>query len=236
MAWRLAESLKVLQDELDAAYPDRTTPDWSIGDAAHRHRPSDHNPNAAGVVCAIDVRQGGIDLGDVAEHIKQTKPHAVKYVIYNRRIWSRTYDSSGWRSYTGSNPHTTHMHVSVGRGGDGRSTGPYDHTGSWGISSTGANESEEGIIVSVKKGDGAGLDHDHPLREAVKKYQRLLVASGHDTVRDGDPEDWRYDGIYGDAMQAAVSGSREEFGAGNTDTERITGWHAFRLELKVYGG
>lgn len=36
----------------------------------------------------------------------------VWYVIWNRRIISRTYESQGWRAYTGSSPHTDHVHVS----------------------------------------------------------------------------------------------------------------------------
>jgi hypothetical protein len=35
----------------------------------------------------------------------------IMYMIWNRRIWSAGTDS--WRPYTGSNPHTTHMHISL---------------------------------------------------------------------------------------------------------------------------
>jgi len=138
MSWRAARSITTLQAELTAAYPSRTRPDWLIGDAAHAGSASDHNPNAAGVVCAIDIRQGGgINLNTVAETIKRNNPAAVKYVIFNRRIWSKARNSEGWRTYSGSNPHSDHVHVSVGVGSDGRSTGPYDSTGPWGISSGG---------------------------------------------------------------------------------------------------
>ena len=36
----------------------------------------------------------------------------VWYVIYNGKIISTTYPNSGWRTYTGSNPHRDHVHVS----------------------------------------------------------------------------------------------------------------------------
>lgn len=36
----------------------------------------------------------------------------VWYVIWNRRIISTTYPTAGWKTYTGSNPHTDHVHVS----------------------------------------------------------------------------------------------------------------------------
>jgi len=36
----------------------------------------------------------------------------IQYLIWNRRIW-RAYDAeSGWQVYTGSNPHTDHVHFS----------------------------------------------------------------------------------------------------------------------------
>jgi peptidoglycan hydrolase-like protein with peptidoglycan-binding domain len=41
----------------------------------------------------------------------------VMYVIYNRRMW-RTYDPArGWTAYSGSSPHTDHIHLSFGWAG-----------------------------------------------------------------------------------------------------------------------
>lgn len=37
----------------------------------------------------------------------------VQCVIYNRRIWSGSYPHAGWRTYTGSHPHTDHLHVEL---------------------------------------------------------------------------------------------------------------------------
>jgi hypothetical protein len=37
----------------------------------------------------------------------------IKYVIWNRRIWSLSRIAEGWRSYGGTNPHTDHVHVTV---------------------------------------------------------------------------------------------------------------------------
>ena len=36
----------------------------------------------------------------------------VMYVIFDRRIWSARAGGTGWRPYTGANPHTDHMHLS----------------------------------------------------------------------------------------------------------------------------
>lgn len=128
--WRLARSLGVLRDEIRSRWPGTTV--WTIGDEGHRGRPSDHNPNAAGVVCAIDVLgDGGMNLAWFAARVRSSGHPAVKYVIYNGRIWSKARASEGWRAYHGDNPHTTHVHVSVGVGPDGKSTGPYDDTSPW---------------------------------------------------------------------------------------------------------
>lgn len=35
----------------------------------------------------------------------------VMYVIHNRKIWSSY--SPGWRDYTGYEPHTSHIHISL---------------------------------------------------------------------------------------------------------------------------
>lgn len=131
MAWRLARSLVTLRNEVRALFPGTTV--WDIGDEAHRGTWSDHNPNqCCDVVCAIDVlANGGMNLGWFAEKVRQSNHRALKYVIYNRRIWSKARADEGWRPYRGSNPHTGHVHVSVGVGPDGRSTGPYDDTSPW---------------------------------------------------------------------------------------------------------
>lgn len=138
MAWRLAKSLAKLQGELNDKYPKRTKPDWTIGDESHRSRASDHNPNAQGVVCAMDVRQGGINLADVAEHVRKLigDHPAVKYVIYDHKI-AGTWTGGRWQAYTGPNAHETHVHVSVGTGRDGQSAGAYDSTQAWGFTTGG---------------------------------------------------------------------------------------------------
>src|SRR5581483_6691925 len=40
----------------------------------------------------------------------------IMYVIWNAQIWSPGPDST-WRPYTGSNPHTDHVHISLSRAG-----------------------------------------------------------------------------------------------------------------------
>lgn len=131
MSWRLANSLIELSAEVHALSPKQTI--YAIGDSAHQASASDHNPNAAGVVCAIDIMQGnGLDLQAIANHLVAHPHPDAKYVIHNRKIASKS-QGWRWRTYTGSDPHTNHIHVSVGVGSDGRSVQPYDDKVSWGL-------------------------------------------------------------------------------------------------------
>jgi hypothetical protein len=131
MAWRLAGSLDVLRAEVGIRHPGTTV--WTIADEAHGTN-TDHFPNAAGVVCASDtLADAGLDLAWYAARVVASGHPALKYVIYNRRIWSTARAAEGWRPYSGDNPHTSHVHVSVGTGPDGSSTGPYDDRSPWGL-------------------------------------------------------------------------------------------------------
>ena len=108
----LAPSLRNLFNEIDAVWPnrDRRTDGW-IGDAAHQKRQSDHNPDSRGIVHAIDIDKDGITpLYVVEQCISESRP--TEYVIWDRQIWSRSRDFRP-RKYTGSNPHTSHIHVSI---------------------------------------------------------------------------------------------------------------------------
>ena len=60
MAWRVAQSLIRLRDQINLAAPTRSkASDGTIGDAAHATRDSDHNPwvkeGALGIVTAMDI-------------------------------------------------------------------------------------------------------------------------------------------------------------------------------------
>lgn len=136
----LAPSLRLLFTEIDVRWPhrDRRTDGWLRNCRYAGPSSSDHCPNAQGMVYAIDIDRDGMDAEYVFQHLRQSHL-PTNYVIYNRRISSRTHGPWTIRPYHGtSNPHTDHIHVSIVRAnwawkydagwgiarGSGRITGP----------------------------------------------------------------------------------------------------------------
>ncbi len=117
MGYQLIPCLVVLRNELNLLNPkrDKTSDGW-IGDASHAASVSDHNPAADGDVHAIDVDKDGLEVNKLVSYlVSRSKAGAekrLKYIIWNRTIWSAT---DGWkaRRYTGVNPHTHHVHFSA---------------------------------------------------------------------------------------------------------------------------
>ena len=123
---RLCKAGIQLREQFDDSYPDRDrTSDGWIGDTRHSARPSDHNPDAEGIVRAIDIDR---DLSgkkkpdlmpDLADQIRlcAKSDKRISYVIFNGRIASSRMGFR-WRKYTGSSPHDHHCHVSFTTKGD----------------------------------------------------------------------------------------------------------------------
>lgn len=108
----LAPCLARLRTAINTRWPgrDRSTDGW-IGDLAHQVRTSDHNPDAkTGVVRALDIDKDGIHVPSVLASA-MTHP-AVRYVIHNRRIY-HVDNLFRPKAYTGDNPHTEHIHISI---------------------------------------------------------------------------------------------------------------------------
>ena len=108
---------------------DKASDGW-IGDTAHQHEVSDHNPDETGSVPihdadrvnevhAVDVdddlRESDLTMEKVVQFLldrcRRGLENRLRYIIYNRRIWEA---SNGWkqRAYTGPSPHTEHAHFS----------------------------------------------------------------------------------------------------------------------------
>lgn len=151
-SWTLVGSLEDLRGEFNRECPERDkASDGSIGDTAHQHEDSDHNPDETGAtsyedsdnineVHAIDVdsdlRRPGVTMQDcvdiIVERHRTGQMAVLQYVIYNRRIWSRSW---GWtaRAYTGASAHTEHAHFSARYGSGSGSSNPENYSGSWGL-------------------------------------------------------------------------------------------------------
>jgi len=182
MAWRLARSLEQLRKEILAKHPGTTF--WTIGDAAHRNTWSDHNPNTSGVVCAADVLgDRGLNLATFAERVRTSKHPALKYVIFNRRIANA---GQPWRPYNGDNPHSTHVHVSVGRGPDGRSTGPYDNATPWRIleETVSAKDVWTGTFIEKIDKDSGSASRMRPASYLAwnHEYAKQQLAQGRELI------------------------------------------------------
>jgi hypothetical protein len=118
--WILAGSLRRLIGQVDVEWPDRPRQsDGSIGDAAHAANPtSDHNPrqglDGGWYVTALDITAAPWSDQLAAALIRDGR---TKYVIWRGRYyqtikWSD--DPVGqWVDYSGPDPHTSHIHLSV---------------------------------------------------------------------------------------------------------------------------
>ena len=100
----------------------KKTSDGLLPSAAHiKQSPtSDHNTGYA--VDLTHDPESGVDCSDIFEKLKEDK--RVKYLIFNKKIWSKDKARLGNRPYTGSNPHTKHLHISI-NDGYGDDTSPW---------------------------------------------------------------------------------------------------------------
>lgn len=125
--WRFCYAGSVLVAEVNKEHPDRPTQsDGTIGDVAHQHEVSDHDPNSHSVVTAWDVT-ADTWVRNFVEALKASKDKRLKYIIFERAIWSLARDDEGWRHYN-RDPHIEHAHISF-------SANPkyYDSTAPWNI-------------------------------------------------------------------------------------------------------
>ena len=143
---RPAKSLVKLRSQVNAEWPNRSrASDGLIGDDNHCHggapSTSDHcawvHDGTVGVVTAFDITNDPttIDSETLAQTLLASRDARIKYIISRRKIAS-SYPVPGspswaWRPYSGSDPHTSHLHLSVNSKRDGADG--YDDTSDWRI-------------------------------------------------------------------------------------------------------
>jgi len=131
MSPHLCKAGQQLRLQVDDTYRDRDrTSDGWIGDLRHQAGVSDHNPDAAGIVRAIDIDR---DLSgkakpdlmpNLADQIRlcaRAGDKRISYVIFDGKICSSK-KSWAWRPYDGVNKHNHHCHVSFTKAGDNDSS------------------------------------------------------------------------------------------------------------------
>lgn len=187
MSWREARALNVLLEQINQMFPGRSKEsDGEIGDVRHQQEHSDHNPNAQGVVCALDVTNDplhGLVSEELAEALRKAHDPRIQYVISNRKIANADIQDFEWRPYKGVNAHDHHCHISV-RQRPGTSAGQYDNQASWEIALLPSHNT--GFIPppsTLKLGSTGDL---------VKEVQKLLQRTE--------------DGVFGPGTKNAVRG------------------------------
>ena len=104
-------AIAVLRQATALAPKRKKASDGLLPSAAHlKASPnSDHNTGLA--VDLTHDPKAGIDCAVIFEKLKEDE--RVSYLIFNKKIWSHQYAKSGNRPYSGSNPHTSHLHISI---------------------------------------------------------------------------------------------------------------------------
>lgn len=224
--WRVARSLFVLRDQIDARFPNRSRiTDGYIGDNDHQNTTSDHNPWYGGIVTAADWThdpRSGFDIDRFTDELAAGKDPRIKYIIANRWILdSRAqYNPWKWVRYNGSNPHTSHVHVSV------MATPICDAMHWWNVPMLGGVPNPTpppvppapmipafplprneyfGDIRGPEASHGGHYEHERPW---IKMIQRALIAKGYARWLNGnrvtDINGTWVDGIFGPETVAAV--------------------------------
>lgn len=214
MSWRLANSLIQLRKQVNEAFTERDkSSDGSIGDTAHSNRKSDHNPNAAGVVTAIDIDRDfndGHDGRELVSALVAGQDPRVKYIIFERQI-TVPGDITRWKPYHGANAHNHHIHISVSANAK-----LYDDATPWKLNwkanATGKKAPPTPLPRLFKRGSRG---------DGVKVLQQALIARGF--IPKG-----KADGVFGPKTEAAV---RNFQSANRLQPDGIAG----TMTLKVLG-
>ena len=235
---KLAPSLAALRAEVDKRWPDRSI-DWDgdIGDAAHRARTSEHNPDADGIIRAVDITADGINVDELlAAAIRDDRVH---YVIHDGKIYSRTH---GWaaRPYTGASNHKHHVHISIRNNTSEKASATTRakaaaDTRSWFAPTQPPTPTPNALttvslsgLIKAAKTDPAKPDQTASNWAAVAPVERALVAEGL-LARD------LADGHYGTATKTAYKAWQKRCGYSGRDADGIPGRASLTLLGRRHG-
>jgi hypothetical protein len=124
-----------------------TSVGW-VGNAAHQAECSDHNPDSTGDVHAIDCMTLVLANQKAIVQWALAHPDDLEYVINQRTIWSRSRGFAA-HAYTGTDPHTNHVHIS-GRHG---TSGNVPNVTCTGYDRTAEKITPEGIDMALTQAD-----------------------------------------------------------------------------------
>jgi hypothetical protein len=115
-------AIAVLRQATALAPKRKKVSDGLLPSAAHlaASPTSDHNTGLA--VDLTHDPKNGIDCAVIFEKLKDDK--RVKYLIFNKKIWSKERAKEGNRKYSGSNGHVHHLHISI-NDASGNDTSPW---------------------------------------------------------------------------------------------------------------
>lgn len=135
MTWKPVAGITALRDQINARFPKRDkASDGVKGDSAHAARISDHNPDARGYVHAMDIDEDFGAPGDnkkfadqLIDYCRQGRKGSerIKYVIYEDRVASGTYEDKFWVWRGTGFGHTHHIHISFTTVGE-KDDSPFD--------------------------------------------------------------------------------------------------------------
>jgi hypothetical protein len=104
----------------------------------------------------------------------------IMYVIWNHQIWSAYRAGAGWRPYTGSSPHTDHVHISLSWAGALAKTSFWSGTVVEGLSSIPTGGGESGGVSNASYRTGT----------RSTKHQPTTTARRHDWPDRARTSEW----------------------------------------------
>ncbi len=216
--WYVDEGLAVLIAEWKKAHPEAVV--YTIGDASHAARDSEHNPEAAGSLPGQDA--GEVDAGDFMEghgvtdadvdelfnELVDNRDPRILYVIRKGVIVSSVVQPWVKRKYTGSDQHTDHLHLSVNDKFD-------KNTATWNLGEAGVQKTHSYTSISGKLPNLAyGMEDDQfSGYNAIHRMQAVL------NLLDGSVPDLDVDGVYGAETKRKVAAVQETDGTKVSATE-----------------